>query len=210
MKTERMKETNKHSYTGVVTRSRRKSSLVLENHEESQNNVKKELIEGKRSELENDELDLKELQELQGLFSDFIEALNDSEEVSEQKGIRRVMRTRGSIKKENDETESTDLTLKRVKRESREIRKNKKSRDESRRTLKKKVNLKPIAEEILKENQINGEEVTKRKEETETKIETINSVKPDQSELIQIPIVDPKDFDLKNQILENKINGKII
>ena len=155
MNREMGRETPKHTHTGVITRSRRKSSQAGRDMEEGHLAVPEETGTGKRAQIEDDDPSLEDLSQLQVLFADFVEALNlkDSETISDRvkRGSRRKMVN-------NVQEEVPNRSLKRVKRDGRKGKGAKKAKEDSRKTSKKGVTLEPIEEDVKKENNNENEE----------------------------------------------------
>jgi hypothetical protein len=153
MNREMGRETPKQTHTGVITRSRRKSSQAGRDMEEAKVQVQRDTTNHKRAQIENDDFSLEELSELQVLFADFVEALNlkDNETISDRvkRGSRRKMVS-------NVPEEVPNRSLKRVKRDTRKSKGGKKAKEDSRKSSKKQVVLEPIEEDVKKEN-LNGE-----------------------------------------------------
>ena len=171
--------------------------------EESQKEDKQQKNQDKRVELSSESWKQEDLQQIQSMFSDFVDALNLSVEVGGSRNIRRSRGARAVIHKESDQSEENRLNLKKVKGEG---RKGKKRGEEGRKGAKKKVNLEPIEENILKEDQINEEKVSNEKE---TRTDNENKTKTKEQKKKENKKVDSRDLDSKNQKSENKINGKV-
>ena len=138
MNKEPPRETTRKTYSGVITRSKRKSSLKIEDMDKTED---QEIPQEKIEQIS----DLNELSNVQELFSNFIEALNADVEIS-RKTSKRKNRKQILIKRENDNNKN-ESNLKRVKKETRK----------SRRLSKRTTDLETIAEDVSKENAVNQE-----------------------------------------------------
>ena len=202
-------ETPKQSHTGVITRSRRKNSLLSQDCEERTSAIPSQSHGQKRAQIGEEGVDLDDFQQLQKLFANFVEALNskDSESISDRvkRGTRRKMLTTVS-----EDVNGQTRSLKRVKRETRKMKANKKVKDDLRKTSKKIAELEPIEEDVKKENLVNGEDSSETRQlkskidsKTGPEIESQSRTKDQHSQL------EVTKLDSKKQNLDKNFNGKI-
>ena len=158
MNTVRARETTRQSFTGVVTRSKRKSSQMIEDSQDTQPDLHSESSSQKKDKNDEDLNDLNDLNNIQDLFSDFIEALNSDNLPMTKKETKNKNQKEILVKRHIEDPQVVQLALKRVKREIRKTR----------RVVKKSSDLEPIEEDVSKENLKNKEE----KEKEDIKLNT--------------------------------------
>lgn len=203
-------ETPKQSHTRVITRSRRKNSLLAQDTDEGPPATKAQSQNRKRAQIGEETVDSGDFEELQSLFASFVEALNlrDTETISDRvkRGTRRKMLSNASEDVSNVPTRS----LKRVKRESRKAKTGKKAKEDSKKTSKKIHELEPIEEDVKKENLVNGEDSTeRRKPVSEADPHTARPEPAPDSQAPEVTQLQAAELDSKKQILDNNFNGKI-
>ena len=205
MNREKVKETPKSSHTGVITRSRRKSSQVAKDTEEVHPIPIKESRTGKRAQIDTQDLAHEELSELQVLFSNFVQALNSKDNESISDRVKRGNRRKIMV---NASEELPNRSLKRVKREHRKAKVGKKPKEDSRKTSKKQVTLEPIEEDVKKEN-INGDQNDQQKKDSPE--DSTNQAESNNQSQNSVPKETPKSEQRSQEKQNSNINfnGKI-
>lgn len=198
MNKESRRETMRKTYSGVITRSRRKSSLKLEEVEETQPDPETKKSQSKKSKIPGDLNEIPDLPNVQSLFSDFIEALNQDEEISFEKQSKRRNKKEILGKREDGDDEMEDSILKRVKREGRK----------SRRIANRTQDLETIAEDVSKENATNYEQ--KPKIQVGKVLEQSLKSRDEDFREAQKPIMQNKISDLDPQKSDENFKSRIL
>ena len=206
MDREGKQETPKQTHSGVVTRSKRKSSLMLRESDEGGSPARPEGGAQKRAQISSDARQTEKFEDVQSMFGEFIAALNSQtqESISDRvkRGARRKMLSNGASEAENLQ----ERPLKRVKQAS---RKAKKVKEDGRKGGRKGTDLEPITEDVTNENRVNCQdseikaqvEIEKKKESAQSENEEHGETQDNAQQSVKA--------NSQKQISEKNFNGKI-